>query len=120
MACIRGGYTNLSVSREQRPRASPPQDLSQAPEAPTIPSSKGGVPSSPPWRKYATRRSPTSPPPEPSVRCIPPKKARTSGPGESSKHAQPDPQAPVDSQRPSGIAPEAIIKRPMVTVLALL
>ncbi|RVW18416.1 hypothetical protein CK203_108482 [Vitis vinifera] len=97
MARIRGGHTDSSVSREQRPRASPPQDLSQAPEAPTIPSSKGGVPSSPPWRKYATRRSPTSPPPEPSVCRIPPKRARTSGPGESSRHAQFDPQALANS-----------------------
>ena len=32
-----------------------------------------------------------------------------------SRHAQPEPHAPTDSQRPSSIAPKAIIKRPMVT-----
>ncbi|KAL6321923.1 hypothetical protein AAG906_035824 [Vitis piasezkii] len=83
--------------------------------APTVPSSKGGVPSSPPQRRYLTRRPPTSPPPEPLVHRIPPKRARTSGPGETSRHAQPNSQGPADSQHPSGIAPEAIIKRPMVT-----
>ncbi|RVW12355.1 hypothetical protein CK203_104919 [Vitis vinifera] len=31
MARIRGGHTNPSVSSEQRPRASPPTDSSQAP-----------------------------------------------------------------------------------------
>ncbi|KAL6334697.1 hypothetical protein AAG906_021254 [Vitis piasezkii] len=56
MARIRGGHTNPSVSREARPRASSPQDSSQAPQAPTVPSSKGGVPSSPPQRRYSTRR----------------------------------------------------------------
>ena len=102
---------------EVTPRASSPQDSTfQAFEAPTVPSSKGGVPSNPLQRRYATRRPPTSPPPEPSVRRIPPKRIRTSGPGELSRHSQPDPRAPTNSQRPSGISPEAIIKRPMVTV----
>ncbi|RVW87087.1 hypothetical protein CK203_048338 [Vitis vinifera] len=60
--------------------------------------------------------SSNQPPPEPSVHHIPSKGARTSGPGETSRHAQLDPQTPANSQRSSGIAPEAIIKRPMVTV----
>ncbi|RVW20758.1 hypothetical protein CK203_113247 [Vitis vinifera] len=68
------------------------------------------MPSSPPQHRYATWRSSTSPPPEPSVRRIPPKRARTSGPGESSRHAQPNPQALADSQRLYGIASEAIIR----------
>ncbi|RVW12785.1 hypothetical protein CK203_108809 [Vitis vinifera] len=42
--------------------------------------------------------------PEPSVHRIPPNRVRTSGPGETSKHSQPKPQALADSQRPSGIA----------------
>ena len=101
---------------EVTPRASSPQDSTfQAFEAPTIPSSEGGVPSNPPQRRYATRRPPTSPPSEPSVRRIPPKRIRTSSPGELSRHSQPNPRAPTDSQHPSGIFPEAIIKRPMVT-----
>ncbi|RVW26884.1 hypothetical protein CK203_116462 [Vitis vinifera] len=99
-----------NVSHEARPSASAPQDSSQASQASTVPSSEGGVPSSPPQRRYSTWRPPTSPPLEPSICCIPPKRARTSGPGETSRHAQPDSQALVDSQHPSGIAPEAIIK----------
>ncbi|RVX11547.1 hypothetical protein CK203_015785 [Vitis vinifera] len=62
---------------------------SQAPQAPTVPSSEGEVPSNPPQCRYATRRPSTSPPLEPSVLA--------------------------DSQRPSDISPEVIIKRPMVT-----
>ncbi|RVX04723.1 hypothetical protein CK203_025025 [Vitis vinifera] len=83
MTCIRGGHTNPSASREARPRAPSPQDSSQAPQVPIIPSSEGGVPSSPPQRRYLTRRPPTSPPPKPSVHPIPPKRAKTSGPGET-------------------------------------
>ncbi|RVW70522.1 hypothetical protein CK203_059258 [Vitis vinifera] len=75
----------------------------------------GKVPSSSPQRRYLTWRPPTSPPLEPSVHHIPPKRARTSGPRETSKHEQPDSQGPEDSQHPSGIASEAIIKRHMVT-----
>eukprot|EP00261_Vitis_vinifera_P030642 XP_019071885.1 PREDICTED: uncharacterized protein LOC109121611 [Vitis vinifera] len=84
--------------------------------APTVPSSKGGVPFSPPQRQYLTWRPLTSPPPEPSVHRITPKRARTSGPRETSRQSRPQPQAPAGSQHPSDIAPEAIIKRPMVTV----
>ena len=71
----------------------------------TIPSSEGGVPFSLPLFFLMIRRPPRSTPPEPSVRRIPPKRTRTLSPGESSRHAQPDPQA--------------IIKRPMVTVLPI-
>ena len=116
MARIKGGHTDPSLSREQRPRAFSPQySTFQAPEAPTVPSSEGGVSSNPPQHRYETRRPPTSPPLEPSVCHTPTKRARTSGPGESSRHSQPDPRAPTNSQRSSSISPEAIIKRPMVT-----
>ena len=80
-----------------------------------MPSSEGGVPSNPPQRRYSTRRPPISRPPEPSVRRVPPKKARTLGPGETSSQAPANSHAPEDIQRPSGIALEVIIKRPMVT-----
>ena len=43
MARIRGGHTDPSVAREARPIASAPQDSSQAPQAPTVPSFEGGV-----------------------------------------------------------------------------
>ncbi|RVW64912.1 hypothetical protein CK203_041898 [Vitis vinifera] len=121
MARIRGGHTDSSLSREPRPRACSPQDsTSQALEAPTIPSFEGGVPSNPPQHRYETWRPPTTPGttssrPETSIRCTPTKRARTLGPGKSSRSSQPDHRAPVDSQRPSNMSPEAIIKRPMVT-----
>nr|CAN65066.1 hypothetical protein VITISV_008585 [Vitis vinifera] len=115
MARIREGHTDPSLSREPRPKASSPQDSTfQAPEASNVPFSKGGVPSNPPQCRYATRRPPTSPPPKPSIRRIPPKRAKTLGPKESFRHSQPDPRVPTDSQHPSGISPEAIIKRLMM------
>ena len=77
------------------------------------------MPSSPPQRRYLTRRPSTSLPPEPSVHRIPPNRARTLGLGEASRHAQPEPQALSDSQHPSDIVMEAIIKRPMVTQLPI-
>ncbi|RVW77984.1 hypothetical protein CK203_048241 [Vitis vinifera] len=71
---------------------------------------EGWVPSNPPQCRYATRRPSTSPPPKPSIRRIPPKRAKTLGPKESFRHSQPDPRVPTDSQHPSGISPEAIIR----------
>ncbi|KAL6312973.1 hypothetical protein AAG906_006833 [Vitis piasezkii] len=121
MAQIRGGHTDSSLSRNPRLRASSPQDsTSQAPKASTIPSSKGGVPSNPPQRRYEMQRPPTTPGatssrPESSVCRTPAKRARTSGLGESSSPSQPDPRALANSQRPSGMSSEAIIKWPMVT-----
>ncbi|RVW92544.1 hypothetical protein CK203_039435 [Vitis vinifera] len=90
MTCIRGSHIDPSASCEAQPSASAPQDSSQASQDPTIPSSEGGVPSSPPQRRYSTRRPPNSSPLEPSVHCIPPKRVKTSGPEETSRHAQPD------------------------------
>ena len=77
------------------------------------------MPSSPPQRRYETRRPPTTPGannlcPKKSIRRRPAKKARVSGPGKSS--APPQPQPPTTkSQIPSGMTPKGIIKRPMVT-----
>ena len=107
MARIRGGHTDPSVSCEARSSASAPQDSSQAPQSPTVLSSEGGVPSSPPQRRYSSRRPPTSLLPEPSVHHIPPKRARTSGPGETSRHSQLKPQA----QRILRILP-ALLQKP--------
>ena len=85
-----------------------------------MPSSKGRVTSSPPQCQYSTRRPPISSSPEPSVRRVPPKRARTSGPRETSSQALANSQALEDIQRPSSIAREVIIKRPMVTVPPIL
>ncbi|RVW89151.1 hypothetical protein CK203_040295 [Vitis vinifera] len=94
MARIRGGHIDPSVSREARPSAfllkihlrHRPFHLLRV-----------GYPLTLLSARYSTRRPPTSPPPEPSVHRIPPKRARTLGLGETSKHAQPDSQAPTDS-----------------------
>ena len=91
MVWIRGGHTDSSLSRNSRPRASSPQDLtSQAPETPTIPSFESGVPLNPPQCRYETRRPSTTPGTTSSrlkslVHYTPAKRARISGPKESSR-----------------------------------
>ena len=116
MVRTRGSHTDPSASHEAWPSASAPQDPSQASQALTMPSSEGRVPSCPPQHRYSTRRPPISLPLKPSVCRVPPKRARTSGPREASSQVPANSQAPKDTQRSSGIAPEVIIKRPMVTV----
>ena len=92
--------------------------MSEALQASVIPPSEGRVPPSPPQRRYETRRPPTTPRasnsrPKKSIRRPLGKKARVSGPGESS--APPQPQLPTTkSQIPYGMTLEGIIKRPMV------
>ncbi|RVW63261.1 Pol polyprotein [Vitis vinifera] len=107
---------DLNRARMKRPRASPARDLtSEAPQASTIPSSEGGVPSSPPRCKYEMRRPPTTPGastsrPKKSIRRPPMKKAKVSGLGESS--TAPQPQSPtIECQIPSRLAPEVIIRQ---------
>nr|CAN75213.1 hypothetical protein VITISV_042072 [Vitis vinifera] len=56
----------------------------------------------------------------PSIHRILPKRVRTSGPEETSSQAPTDSQVLVDTQRPSGIDPEVIIKRPMVIAPSIL
>ena len=93
---------------------------SQAVEAPRIPHSKGGEatrPSSPASQcRYETRRPPTTSRvttlrPESLVRRPPAKRAKTSSPGDSSRASE----APKDSELPTDLSPESIIKRSMVT-----
>ena len=57
---------------------------------------------------------------EPSERHVPPKRARTLGPRETSSQVPANSQALEDIQRPSGTAPEVIIKRLMVTAPPIL
>ena len=104
------GYTNSSLTRDS---------TSQALEAVSIPPSEGGMPSSPPQRRYETRRPSTTPGMtslclESSVRRPPAKRARTSHLGESSRPSQPDPRASTESQLPFDMSLEAIIKWPMI------
>ena len=78
------------------------------------------MPSSPPQRRYNTRRPPTTPGAttsslESSVHRTPAKRAKTSGPGESSRPSQPDSRDPTGFQLPFSMSPETIIRLPMVT-----
>ena len=99
MAKTRGAQTASPSARNPRPKASPARDfIVEAPQASAIPPFEGEVPSNPPQRRYKTRRPPTTlgastSRPKKSV-CRPPvKKARISGPRESS--APPQPQLPT-------------------------
>ncbi|RVW56714.1 hypothetical protein CK203_075066 [Vitis vinifera] len=94
MAKTRGAHIASPSARNPRPRALPVQDsISEAPQASAIPPSKGGVPSSPSQPRYETRRPPTTlgastSHPKKSVHRLPTKKAKISGPGESSPPPQ--------------------------------
>ena len=120
MSKTRGAHAASPSTCNPRPRASPTWDsTSEAPQAPAIPLSEGGVPSNPPHCRYETRRPSTIPGastscPKRLVRHPPAKKAKVSGLGESSAPPQPQPPA-IESQIPFGMTPEAIIRRPMVT-----
>ena len=120
MAKTRGVQVASPSARNARLRVSPARDsMIEAPQASAIPPSEGGVPSSPAQRKYETRRPPTTPGAstsrlKKSYRRPRAKKTRVTGPGKSS--APPQPQPPTtDSQIPSGMTLEVIIRRPMVT-----
>nr|CAN62062.1 hypothetical protein VITISV_010407 [Vitis vinifera] len=107
------------TTRQKPSSAQVPSDsLSLATEAPRIPHSEGGEaigPFSPIFqRRYETRRPPTTPwattsCPESSVRCPSTKRAKTSGPGESFRAFEPS----ADSELPSDMSPESIIRRLM-------
>ncbi|RVW87065.1 hypothetical protein CK203_048373 [Vitis vinifera] len=91
--------------------------MSEAPQAPTIPPSEGGVPLSPRQHRYETKRPPTTlgantSRPKKSVRRPPAKKARVASQEESSTPPQPQPPI-IESQIPSGMTPEVIIRRLM-------
>ena len=134
MVRTRGALSTPSSSRTSRQTTSsarvPRDSSSQATEAPHIPSSESGAPTSPsfPARqcRYEMRRPPTTPGattscPKSLVRRLPAKRARTSGLGESSRASHPKPpvtthaRAPADSEFPFDMSPESIIRRPMLT-----
>ncbi|RVW99778.1 Retrovirus-related Pol polyprotein from transposon opus [Vitis vinifera] len=110
----------VSISSQSKARASLTRDsIAEAPQASAIPPSKGKVPSNPPQCRYETRRPPTTPGastsrPKKSVRHPPTKKTRVSGLGVSSAPPQPQPPT-IESQIPTEMTPEVIIRRPMVT-----
>ncbi|KAL6343102.1 hypothetical protein AAG906_018940 [Vitis piasezkii] len=75
--------------------------MTEAPQAPTMPPSEDGVPPSPPQASSSC--------PKKSVSRPPTKKARVSGPVESSEPPQPQPPT-IESQIPYGMTPEPPIK----------
>nr|CAN77755.1 hypothetical protein VITISV_012341 [Vitis vinifera] len=121
MAKTRGSKTPSPSSHNREPRVSPVQDSMIEPSQPlAVPPSVEGVPPSPPLRRYETRRPPTTPGasssrPKKSASHPPKKKARISAsvePSEPSSEPQP---TTTESQIPSRMTPEVIIRRPMVT-----
>ena len=117
---MRGAQAASPSARNTRPRASPARDsMSEAPQVSAMPPSEGEVPPSPPQHRYETRRPPTTPGasnsrPKKSIHRPPAKGTGVSGPGKSS--TRPQPQLPTtESQIPSRMTPEGIIRRPMVT-----
>ncbi|RVW20376.1 hypothetical protein CK203_114139 [Vitis vinifera] len=85
-----------------------------------VPPSIEGAPPSPPLRRYETRRPPTTPGvssshPKKSASRPPKKKARISAPVEPLEPSS-EPHPPtIESQIPSGMTAEVIIRWPMVT-----
>ena len=116
----RGTQVASSSAHNTKPRASPTRDsMSEASQASTIPPSEGGVPPSPPQRRYKMRRPLTTleasnSRPKKSIHRPPTKKVRVSSLWES--FAPPQPQPPTtESQIPSRMTSEGIIRWPMVT-----
>ncbi|KAL6346202.1 hypothetical protein AAG906_027949 [Vitis piasezkii] len=114
MAKTRRAKTPSPSAYNSTLRASHVRDsMTEPPQPPAIPLSEDGALSSPPQRRYQTRRPPTTPGvsssrPKKSASHPPTKKARVSAPSE--------PQPPTtESQIPSGMTPEVVIRRPMVT-----
>ncbi|XP_034674274.1 proline-rich receptor-like protein kinase PERK10 [Vitis riparia] len=85
-----------------------------------VPPSVEGTPPSPPLRRYETRRPPTtlgasSARPKKSASRPPKKKARISAPIEPSVPSSEPQPPPIESQIPSRMTLEVIIRQPMVT-----
>ena len=117
MAKTRGAKTPSPSGRHRAPRVAPMQDSMIEPSQPlVVPPSVEGAPQSPSLRRYETRRPPTTPEasssrPKKLASHSPKKKAKVSAPVQPS-----EPQSPTtESQIPSGMTPEVIIRRPMVT-----
>ena len=116
MAKTRGGLSASPSSPMPRPEQSAIGGASSPPaQDSTVPPSEGGTPSQ---RWYPTRRPPTDPVP-PAAKAKrpaswpPAKRAKFSGPGETSQTPQVEPPT-EDSQIPVGVPLETIIRRPMI------
>ena len=128
MAKTRGGKSSCPSSHLRVPRETPVQGIIPEPPRPlVVPPLVEGAPMSPPSRRYETRRPPTTPGAsssraKKSGSSPPKKKARVSAPIDLSKPSsepppkpQPSQPPPTQSQIPSGMTPEVLIRCPMVS-----
>ena len=121
----RGTKSSSPSSRLRAPRETLIQGTIPEPPRPlVIPPPIEDTPLSPPSRHYETRRPPTTPGASSSLAKKlgsrpPKKKARVSTPIDLSEPSSEPPSEPhppaIESQIPSGMTPEVVIRRPMVT-----
>ena len=114
MAKTRGAKSSSPSSRPRAPREAP-----EPPQPLVVPSSVEGEPLSSPLRRYERRRPRTTPEAsssraKKSGSRPPKKKARVLVPLEALEPQSPQPPA-IESQIPSRMTPEVVIRRPMVT-----
>ncbi|KAL6310744.1 hypothetical protein AAG906_028238 [Vitis piasezkii] len=101
MAKTRGAKSSSPSSRLRVPRETPVQgSIPEPPQPLVVPPPVEDAPMSPPSRRYETRRPPTTP------------GASSSRAKKSASLSQPP---AIESQIPSGMTPEVVIERPMVT-----
>ncbi|RVX00773.1 hypothetical protein CK203_026562 [Vitis vinifera] len=114
MARTRGAQSSSPSSRKRvAPQTLVQGSTSKPPRPPRVPPPVEGAPMSPPIRRYQTRAS--NQPPKKKAKVSEPALIDLSEPEEPSSEPQPPqpPQPPpTDSQIPSGMTPEMIIKRP--------
>nr|CAN80877.1 hypothetical protein VITISV_003322 [Vitis vinifera] len=123
MARTRGAKSSSLSSRKRAAPQTPVQgSTSEPPRPPRVPPPVEGAPMSLPVRRYHTRAS--SQPPKKKAKVSEPALIDLSEPEEPATEPQPSQPAseprpsqppPLDSQIPSGMTPEMIIKRPMLT-----
>nr|CAN66528.1 hypothetical protein VITISV_014494 [Vitis vinifera] len=118
MARTRGAQSSSPSSRKRAAPQTPVQGYtSKPPRPPRVPPIVKGAPMSPPVRRYQTRAS--SQPPKKKAKVSEPALIDLSEPEEPSSEPQPPQPPPTDSQIPSGMAPEVIIRRLMLTQLPI-
>ncbi|KAL6335802.1 hypothetical protein AAG906_039565 [Vitis piasezkii] len=109
MAKTRGAKSSSPSSRLRAPRETFVQGSIPEPPRPlVVPPSVEDAPLSPPSRRYETRRPPTTP-------GVSSSRAKKSGSRPPKKKARPSQPPATESQIPSGMTPEVVIRCPMVT-----
>ena len=115
MARSRGAQSSSPSSNKRAAPKTPVQGSTSEPSRPLhVPPPVEDAPMSPPVRRYQTRAS--SHPPKKKAKVFEPELIDLSEPvSEPSIEPQPSQPPPTDSQIPSGMTPEALIRRPMLT-----